>query len=160
MPTQEVINAIAGSFYAIPILEHLLDQKGVDIKITDEFFTAASKNSAEGGKVMKLLIERKGTDITMTEEVTRAFATHPASGEAAIKHFFYGRGVTVMSNEELNPIKQIAAFPPSAEAVIEFLYGLRGTDVVITKDMIVHVAQFPASRDKLTAQVVGSIRRI
>ncbi|KAJ5726651.1 uncharacterized protein N7483_008008 [Penicillium malachiteum] len=147
--TKEVINAVAESFYALPIMEGLLDQKGVDMTVTDEFFTAASKNPSQGGKVMKLLIERKGADIHITEEAIRAVANHPASGEAAIKHLFYGRGINLMNDEELKLIQKISIFPPRAEAVIKFLHDLRGTNIVITKEMILHVAQFPASGEEL-----------
>ncbi|KAJ5710482.1 hypothetical protein N7488_004638 [Penicillium malachiteum] len=158
IPTKKVMSAVARSFYALPMMENFLNQKWAYIVITDELFTVASTNWPLGGDLMKLLIERKGTDIEMTGEVIRVVATRPAAAEATIRHLFHERGATSMNDEELNLIKKTATFPPSAEAVSKFLHDLRGANIVITKEMIILVAQFPAPREELTTQVMRSLR--
>jgi hypothetical protein len=59
----------------------LLEQRGGEVKITEEVVTAAASNQGNGEVVMALPLEQQGGEVKITEEVVKGAAGNRKSGK-------------------------------------------------------------------------------
>ncbi|KAK3346892.1 heterokaryon incompatibility protein-domain-containing protein [Lasiosphaeria hispida] len=161
--TEEGMVRIATSFDQ-QVMTLLLDQRGTEVKITEEVVKAAARNGSSGKEVMTLLLDQHGIEITVTpklvetlarsfnmsimkrllnqcgtevkitEEVVKAAAGNGSSGKEVMTLLLDQRGTEVKITEEV--VKAAAGNGSSGKEVMKLLLDQRGTEVKITEEVV------------------------
>ncbi|RYP34898.1 hypothetical protein DL768_011032 [Monosporascus sp. mg162] len=79
----------------------LLDQRGAEVKITEDVVKAAAGNGNNGKEMMALLLDQRGAEVKVTEEVVKAAAGNWSSGEKVMALLLDQRGTEVKITEEV-----------------------------------------------------------
>ncbi|KAL2170803.1 hypothetical protein VTG60DRAFT_4372 [Thermothelomyces hinnuleus] len=109
----------------------ILDQRGNEVKITEEVVKAAAENPRFGKEVIALLLNRRGTEVKITEEVVKAAARNDNGDEVMILLLDH-RGTEVEITEEV--IKE-AAKNERGDKIMALLLLCHGIEVKITEEV-------------------------
>ena len=117
----------------------LLEQRGEEIKITEEVTKAAAGNWDNGKELMVVLLEQRGEEIKITEEIIKAAADNWSSGKEVMKLLLEQRGDEIKVTEKI--IETAAGNRGSGKDVIMLLLEPRGEEVRITENVIKAAAE-------------------
>ncbi|RYP74314.1 hypothetical protein DL770_007624 [Monosporascus sp. CRB-9-2] len=127
--TPGLVEALAESFDALA-MKKLLDQRGTEVKITEDVVKAAAGNG-NGKEVMALLLDQRNNSIIVTPGLVKAFAD--SFDALAMKKLLDQRGTEVKITEE---VVKAAAGNRSGKEVMALLLDQRGTEVKITEEVL------------------------
>lgn len=110
----------------------LLEQRGGDLRVTEEVVKAVARNGVSGAKIMRLLVEQRRSDVRITDEVIQAAATNTTSGEEVIQFLLQQCGEAMDLTESL--VVELAGSFNTTHMTL--LLELRGDDVRITEEVV------------------------
>lgn len=134
--TEKIVMEAAANQSAEEIMSLLLDQRGIDVHITEQVLTALAGNRESGEKGFKVLLNRRGNDIKITLPVIQAAARNWIGGTEII-------GLVAKKHVEkfdisVDCVSALASsFPPT---VLATLLNRRGNEIQITDDIVVATA--------------------
>jgi hypothetical protein len=121
------------------VIALLLDQRGDEVKITEEVVKAAAGNRISGKEVIALLLDQRGDEVKITEEVVKAAAGNRISGKEVIALLLDQRGDEVKITEEV--VKAAAGNGSSGKEVMALLLDQRGDKIVVTSQLVQALAK-------------------
>jgi transcription termination factor Rho len=157
----------------------LLDQRGDEVKITEQVVEAATKNLENGKEIMALLLDRRadgfdmlpesvatvvrlfdkraitslldqrGDEVKITERVVEAAAKNTESGEEIMALLFDRRGNEV--NITAHVVKAAAENWESGKEIMTLLLGRRRDEVKITEQVVIAAAENSKSGKEIMA---------
>lgn len=98
----------------------ILEYRGEEIVISENFLAATAENEESGPSMMLLLLDRRGSQITITENVLKAAARNPKSGRDVLAVLLEHKGDQITITEDL--IAEVAQSPNGA-AMMLLLFG-------------------------------------
>ncbi|KFY17970.1 hypothetical protein V492_00220, partial [Pseudogymnoascus sp. VKM F-4246] len=156
--TENVVEAATGNERSgKEVVTLLLDQRGDDVRITDNVVKAAARNRGDdvhitddvvkaaagnmqsGKEVIALLLDRRGDNVHITDDVVKAAALNGGSGKEVMALLLDQRGDDVRITEDV--LKAAAWNRESGKEVMTLLLDRRGVDVHITDDLIKAAAE-------------------
>ncbi|WAO92355.1 HET domain-containing protein [Fusarium falciforme] len=165
--TPGLVQTLTKSFNALAMTK-LLDQRGPEVKITEEVIEAAAGNHWNGKEVMALLLDQRGSSVKITEQVAKAAVRNSSTGIAvmallldrcgdgiivtpglvqtltksfnalAMTKLLDQRGPEVKITEEV--VKAAAGSHWNGEQVMALLLKQRGPEVKITEEVLKEAA--------------------
>ncbi|KAF2740308.1 hypothetical protein EJ04DRAFT_548375 [Polyplosphaeria fusca] len=127
--TQEAVVAAAGNYSnGEEVMALLLEQRGSDVEITNEF----------DEKVVALLLEQRGSDIEITKEVVVAAAGNSYNGKEVMALLLEQRGSDVEITKEV--VVAAAGNFKNGKEVMTLLLDWRRNEVHITQEVVVAAA--------------------
>jgi formylmethanofuran dehydrogenase subunit D len=125
----------------------LLNQRGSEVKITEEVVKAAAGNWNKGKEVMALLLDQRGDEVKITEEVVKAAAGNWRSGKEVIALLLDQRSDRIIVTPQL-----VQALAKLFDALaMKKLLMQRGDEVKITKEVVKAAAGNGSSGKKVMA---------
>jgi ferritin-like protein len=101
----------------------LLDQRGDEIKITEQIVKAAALNYTSGKEVMTLLLDRRGHEVKITEAVMKAAAENKGSGKEIMALLLNRRGDEVEITEQV--VEAAATNKENVKEIVTLLFNWR-----------------------------------
>jgi hypothetical protein len=129
-----VVKAAAGNNQSgKEVIMLLLEQRGVDVIVTEEVVKAAAGNERSGKEVMTLLLEQRGANVAISEDVVMAAAGNGDSGKVMSLLLERCKDEVKISEEVL---KAAAGNEESGKEILMLLLEWRGPNVILTKDVV------------------------
>ncbi|KAM3464614.1 hypothetical protein MY5147_009463 [Beauveria neobassiana] len=138
IPETAILNAVANRKSGQEMTALLLEQRGEEIRITEEVVKAAAGNGWNGKEIMALLLERRGEEVGITEEVVKAATGNWGNGKEVMTLLLKQREREIRITDEV--VKAAAGNWDNGKEVMALLLEQRGEEIQITEDVVKAVA--------------------
>ncbi|TGO59341.1 hypothetical protein BCON_0045g00020 [Botryotinia convoluta] len=131
--TKNLVKAISRRMRDDGKMAILLEERGMDSKITEEMVQFIVKNC--GRNAMKLLIQKRGADVKVTTELLKEVAKRWEAFEQ-IELLFDGRGADIcIDNGLLTTLARMDY--PDIPAIMDLILEEQGTNIAITEETVI-----------------------
>jgi hypothetical protein len=131
----EVIESIVANLEGY-ILQLFIDQKGVEIQVTEEIVHAAMKNSLNGNDMMTIILENRDRRAPITKKAINLIAT--AFDNAILQQSLDGGDIDILTSQEL--FLAAAGNTGHGKEVVRFLLEEYTEDISVTEEVVVAAA--------------------
>ncbi|KAK1855285.1 ankyrin repeat protein [Colletotrichum chrysophilum] len=136
------------------LLQFLLDERLEEVRLTEDFVSAAAGNGSYGFQFITLLNERCGDDLFITNKILRAAASNQHTGDQVIAALLDWHGGSIRITESV--VEAAVQSRGVGHKVLAVLFAARGDSIPITEQVLILAVQNEFCGDKIIETIMHS----